>query len=101
MQPALRLGGHVARRGGGVDPFVQVNNLNRLSSLPGYFNTAHEAGRHSFTLDSEYLWYGMLLRKLPSSRFAESECSRARRNCLRNSQRGHALLDAAASNSHQ
>jgi hypothetical protein len=48
----------------GVDPFVQVN-LNRFSSLPGYFNSAHEAGRHSFTLDSEYLWYGMLLRKLP------------------------------------
>jgi hypothetical protein len=65
MQPALRLGGHVARRGGGVDPFVQVNNLNRFSSLPGYFKTAHEAGRHTFTLDSDYLWYGMLLRKLP------------------------------------
>jgi hypothetical protein len=48
----------------GVDPFVQVN-LNRFTSLPGYFNSAHEAGRHTFTLDSEYLWYGMLLRKLP------------------------------------
>ena len=48
----------------GVDPFVQVN-LNRFSSLPGYFNSAHEAGRHTFTLDSEYLWYGMLLRKMP------------------------------------
>ena len=48
----------------GVDPFVLVN-LNRFTSLPGYFNSAHEAGRHTFTLDSEYLWYGMLLRKLP------------------------------------
>jgi hypothetical protein len=50
VQPALRLGGHVARRGGGVDPFVQVNNLNRFSSLPGYFNTAHEAGRFRIPL---------------------------------------------------
>lgn len=48
----------------GVDPFVQVN-LNRFTSLPGYFNAAHEAGRHTFTLDADYLWYGMLLRKLP------------------------------------
>ncbi len=47
----------------GVDPFVQVN-LNRFSSLPGYFNSAHEAGRHTFTPDAEYLWHGMLLRKL-------------------------------------
>jgi hypothetical protein len=53
----------------GVDPFVQVN-LNRFSSLPGYFNWAHEAGRHTFTLDSEYLWYGMLLRKCPEFELA-------------------------------
>jgi len=43
---------------------VRGRHLNRFSSLPGYFNAAHEAGRHSFTIDSEYLWYGMLLRKL-------------------------------------
>jgi len=47
-----------------IDPFVQIN-LNRFTSLPGYFNSAHEAGRHTFTQDSEYLRYGMLLRKLP------------------------------------
>ena len=38
----------------GVDPFVQVN-LNRFSSLRGYFNSAREAGRHTFTRDPEYL----------------------------------------------
>jgi hypothetical protein len=47
----------------GVDPFVQVN-LNRFSNLPGYFNSAHEAGKHTFTVDPDYLWYGMLLRRL-------------------------------------
>lgn len=47
----------------GVDEFVQVN-LNRFTSIPGYFSAAHEAGKHTFTVDPEYLWYGMLLRKL-------------------------------------
>jgi hypothetical protein len=47
----------------GVDPFVQVN-LNRFSSMLGYFAAAHEAGKHTFTIDAEYLWYGMVLRKL-------------------------------------
>lgn len=46
----------------GVDDFVQVN-LNRFTSLPGFFNAAHEAGKHSFTVDPDYLWYGMLLKK--------------------------------------
>jgi hypothetical protein len=47
----------------GVDDFVQVN-LNRFTSLPGFFNSAHEAGKHTFTVDPNYLWYGMLLRQL-------------------------------------
>ncbi len=47
----------------GVDAFVQVN-LNRFTSLPGYFNSAHEAGKHTFTVDAEYHWHGMLLRRL-------------------------------------
>jgi len=47
----------------GVDPFVQVN-LNRFTSLPGYFNAAHEAGKHTFTVAPNYLWYGMLMRKV-------------------------------------
>jgi hypothetical protein len=42
---------------------VQVN-LNRFSSLRGFFNAAHDAGEETFTDDSEYLWYGMLLRKV-------------------------------------
>ena len=46
-----------------VDDFVQVN-LNRFTSLPGFFNAAHEAGKHTFTVDPDYLWYGMLLSKL-------------------------------------
>jgi hypothetical protein len=47
----------------GVDDFVQVN-LNRFTSLPGFFNAAHEAGKHTFTVDPDYLWYGMLLSKV-------------------------------------
>jgi len=47
----------------GVDEFVQVN-LNRFTSLPGFFNAAHEAGKHTFTVDPDYLWYGMLMSKL-------------------------------------
>lgn len=47
----------------GVDEFVQVN-LNRFTNLPGFFNAAHEAGKHTFTVDSDYLWYGMLMSKL-------------------------------------
>jgi hypothetical protein len=47
----------------GVDDFVQVN-LNRFTSLLGFFNAAHEAGKHGFTIDSDYLWYGILLSKV-------------------------------------
>jgi hypothetical protein len=44
----------------GVDEFVQVN-LNRFTSMSGFFDAAHEAGKHSFTGDADYVWYGMLL----------------------------------------
>jgi hypothetical protein len=47
----------------GVDEFVQVN-LNRFTSLAGYFASAQESGKHTFTVDPEYHWYGMLLRKI-------------------------------------
>lgn len=47
----------------GVHDFVQVN-LNRFTNLAGYFSSAAEAGKHTFTQDTEYLWYGMLLRKI-------------------------------------
>jgi hypothetical protein len=47
----------------GVADFVQVN-LNRFTSLPGFFNAAHEAGKHTFTVDRDYLWYGMLLTRV-------------------------------------
>lgn len=47
----------------GVSEFVQVN-LNRFTSLPGFFNAAHEAGKHTFTVDPDYIWYGMLLTKV-------------------------------------
>jgi hypothetical protein len=47
----------------GVDEFVQIN-LNRFTSLLGFFNSAHDAGKHSFTNDPDYRWSGMLLRKL-------------------------------------
>jgi len=47
----------------GVSDFVQVN-LNRFTSLPGFFNAAHEAGKHTFTVDPDYIWYGMLLKKV-------------------------------------
>jgi hypothetical protein len=32
--------------------------------LPGFFNAAHEAGKHTFTVDPDYIWYGMLLKKV-------------------------------------
>lgn len=47
----------------GVSGFVLVN-LNRFTSLSGFINAAREAGEHTFTDDTEYVWYGMLLRKL-------------------------------------
>jgi hypothetical protein len=47
----------------GIADMVQVN-LNRFSSLRGFFNAAHDAGEETFTDDGEYLWYGMLLRKM-------------------------------------
>lgn len=47
----------------GVLDFVQVN-LNRFTSLSGFFNAAHEAGRQTFTVDPDYIWYGMLLSKV-------------------------------------
>ncbi len=46
----------------GVADFVQVN-LNRFSSLPGFFDAAREAGEHTFTADPNYIWHGMLLSK--------------------------------------
>jgi hypothetical protein len=46
----------------GVEPFVQIN-LNRFTSYEGYFTSARAAGKHTFTQDKEYIWYGMLLRK--------------------------------------
>jgi hypothetical protein len=47
----------------GISDFVQVN-LNRFTSLSGFFNAAHEAGRQTFTVDPDYIWYGMLLSKV-------------------------------------
>jgi len=47
----------------GVSEFVLVN-LNRFTSLQGFANSAREAGKHTFTDDTEYIWYGMLLRKM-------------------------------------
>lgn len=47
----------------GVDDFVQVN-LNRFTSLSGFLQAAHAAGEHTFTDEADYVWYGMLLRKL-------------------------------------
>jgi hypothetical protein len=47
----------------GVSDFVQVN-LNHFTSLPGFFEAAHEAGKHTFTEDADYLWYGMLLNRV-------------------------------------
>lgn len=47
----------------GVDDFVQVN-LSCFTILAGYFGTAYEAGKNTFTQDREYLWYGMLLRRV-------------------------------------
>src|SRR5271168_1074701 len=44
----------------GISDFVQVN-LNRFTSLSGFLASAHEAGEHTFTDDTGYLWYGMLL----------------------------------------
>jgi hypothetical protein len=47
----------------GVDEFVQVN-LNRFTSLAGFFGSAHDAGERSFSADDDYRWFGMLLRKV-------------------------------------
>jgi hypothetical protein len=47
----------------GISDLVQVN-LNRFTSLPGFFNAAHQAGKHTFTVDPDYIWYGMLLKKV-------------------------------------
>jgi hypothetical protein len=47
----------------GISDFVLVN-LNRFTNLPGYFHAAHDAGEQTFTDDTDYVWYGMLLRKL-------------------------------------
>jgi hypothetical protein len=47
----------------GVTDFVQVN-LNRFTNLPGFFNSAHEAGKYTFTVTAEYLWYGMLMHQV-------------------------------------
>lgn len=47
----------------GVDPFVLVN-LNRFTSLPGFFGSAGDAGESTFSDDPSYVWYGMLLRKI-------------------------------------
>jgi hypothetical protein len=44
---------------------LRADQLNRFTNLAGYFNSAHEGGRHTFTQDAEYFWCGMLLRKLP------------------------------------
>jgi hypothetical protein len=48
-------------RARGVDEFVLVN-LNRFTSLAGFFASAHDAGDSSFSIDHDYIWYGMLLR---------------------------------------
>ncbi|MGO9697638.1 MAG: hypothetical protein ACLPX7_00050 [Xanthobacteraceae bacterium] len=45
----------------GVSDFVLVN-LNRFTSLQGFADSAREAGKNTFTDDTEYVWYGMLLR---------------------------------------
>jgi hypothetical protein len=50
-------------RARGADEFVQVN-LNRFTSLAGFFASAHDAGDASFSADADYAWYGMLLRKI-------------------------------------
>lgn len=47
----------------GVDKFVQIN-LNRFTNLRGFFASAHEAGKHTFTDVGTYIWYGMLLKKI-------------------------------------
>ena len=46
-----------------ISDFVQVN-LNRFTSLSGFLHAARAAGEHTFTDETEYVWYGMLLRKL-------------------------------------
>jgi hypothetical protein len=48
----------------GVMQSPRAVNLNRFTSLSGFFNAAHDAGKHTFTIDPDYLWYGMLLRKV-------------------------------------
>jgi hypothetical protein len=46
----------------GIDKFVQIN-LCRFTNLDGFFESAHEAGKHSFTEQNDYQWHGMLLKK--------------------------------------
>lgn len=48
----------------GVEEFVNVN-LNRFTNLPGFFNSGHEAGKLTFTGDTDFRWFGMLLKQLP------------------------------------
>ena len=47
----------------GVSDFVLVN-LNRFTSMTGFLNAAREAGEHTFTDNTDYVWYGMLLRRV-------------------------------------
>ena len=47
----------------GVVDFAQIN-LNRFTNLAGFFASAHEAGKTTFTGDADFIWYGMLLRKI-------------------------------------
>lgn len=47
----------------GISEFVQVN-LNRFTSLAGFFQSARNAGQHTFTVNPGYRWYGMLLHKI-------------------------------------
>lgn len=50
----------------GVDDFVQIN-LNRFTNLSGYFQSAHEAGKHTFTAYRDYQWLGMLMRQIKAA----------------------------------
>ena len=47
----------------GIVEIAQVN-LNRFTSLAGFFESAKLAGELTYTDDVEYAWYGMLLSKL-------------------------------------
>jgi hypothetical protein len=50
-------------RASGADDFVLVN-LNRFTSLPGFFGSAADAGESTFSADPDYVWFGMLLRRI-------------------------------------